>query len=86
MLSLFDIKMVKGVLGIQNKTMSLSNCFVGIEDYQVYYAKTIIDGANIKYYEIVFDKPEMKNRFKDYNIDKELHIIRENDMSVLIQQ
>ncbi len=62
-LSLFDIKMVKGVLGIQNKAMDLSGCFEGIEDYQIYYAKTAVAGEKVKYYEIVFDKPDMKDLF-----------------------
>ncbi len=49
--------MVKGELGLHNKAIVLEDYFKGIEDYQVYYAKTVVDGKKVKYYEIVFDKP-----------------------------
>jgi len=84
--SLFDIKMVKGPLGIHNKAMHLEGCFNGIGDYQVYYAKTIVDGENVKYYEIVFDEQKMKGKFLKTNSDKDLQIIKENNWSILIQQ
>jgi len=80
------IKMVKGDLGIQTKAIDLTDCFNDITDYQIYYAKTIIDGANVKYYEIVFEKPEMKNKFINNNIDKKLQIIEQNEISILIRQ
>jgi len=85
-LSLFDIKMVKGPLGIHNKIMYLEDCFKGIEEYQVYYANMIVDGEKVKYYEIVFDEPEMKDKFIENNTDKDLKIIKENNRSILIQQ
>ncbi len=84
--SLYDIKMFKGILGIQNKTMGLADYFSGIEAYQIYYAKTIVNGEKVKYYEIVFDEPEMKIKFLESNKDNDLYIIYENDISILIQQ
>lgn len=66
--------------------MDLSGCFEGIEDYQIYYAKTAVAGEKVKYYEIVFDKPDMKDLFWESNKDKGLQIIKENDVSILIQQ
>lgn len=84
--SLYDIKMVKGDLGVHNKTMYLEDCFKGIEDYQIYYSKTIIDGEKVKYYEIVFDKPEMKNRFLENIKGKDLQIIWESSMNIIVKQ
>jgi hypothetical protein len=81
-----QINMVKGDLGVHNKAMYLEDSFNGIENYQIYYANTIVDGKKVKYYEIVFDKPEMKNKFLEKNKDKELQIIKGNDISILIQK
>jgi len=83
--SLNNIKMLKGDLGIQTKATDLIECFNGIEGYQIYYAKKQMNGANVKYYEIVFDKPEMKNKFLNNIIGKELQIIKENDVNILIR-
>jgi len=84
-LSLFDIKLVKGVLGIQNKARDLTDCFLGIADYQIYYAKTIVDEEKVKYYEIVFAEPKMKIIFLEKISDKDLQILKITDRSVLIQ-
>ncbi len=80
------IKMVKGTLGIHSKTPALEGCFKGIEDYQVYYAKRLTDGEKVKYYEVVFDKPEMKDRFLENVKGKGLQIIWENSLNILIKQ
>lgn len=84
--SLSDIKMIKGDLGVHNKAIFLEDCFNGIENYHIYYVKTVMGGEKIKYYEIVFDKPETKNKFLENNKDKDLQIIKENDISILIQK
>jgi len=65
--------------------MNLAECFDDIHDYQLYYANKEIDGERLKYYEIVFDKPEMKNQFLESNKDKALSIIDENETGILIQ-
>jgi len=85
MLSLHNIQMVKGDLGIQNKAMKLTAYFKGITDYQIYYAKTVVGGEKVKFYEIVFDKPEMTYKFLENNKDKGLQMIKENDVNILIQ-
>lgn len=84
--SLSDIKMVKGDLGIHNKVIFLEDCFHGITDYQIYYAKTTKDGEKVKYYELVFDKPEMKNRFLKNVKAKGFQIIWESSTNILIKQ
>ncbi len=80
------IKMVKGALGVHNKTMHLEECLMDIENYQVYYAKRQTDGEKVKYYEVVFDKPEMINKFFENVKGKGLQIIWENSMNILIKQ
>ena len=84
--SLQDIKMLKGELGIQDKAMDLTGCFKDIEDYQIYYAKTVVEGEKVKYYEVVFDNPDMKKTFLEKNKDKELQIVSEINTNILIQQ
>lgn len=84
-LPLFDIKMVKGDLGIHNKTPALEGFFEGIEDYQIYYAKTVKGGEKVKYYEIVFNAPENKHKFLENNTDKDLHFILENELNILFE-
>jgi len=79
------IKMFKGDLGIQNIAIDLRAYFNGIDGYQIYYAKTEVEGEKIKYYEIVFDKPEMKKKFLENTKDKELQILSVNSISILIQ-
>lgn len=85
-LSLFEIKMVKGDLGVHNKTMYLEDYFEGIKNYQVYYAKTVVDKVKVRYYEIVFDDAEMKNKFLENSKDKALQIVGENSTSILIER
>lgn len=85
-LSLYDIKMVKGPLGIQNKTPRLTDYFDGIDDYQIYYAKKLENGERVKYYEIVFEATEMKDLFMENNRDKELPIVNEDYKRIVIQQ
>lgn len=60
---LTDIKMLKGIVGIQNHAHELSECFQNLKGYQVYTAKVSSEGMDRKYYEIVFDNTEMKKRF-----------------------
>ncbi len=83
-LSPFEIKMLKGDLGIQEKAMDLTGCFQDIDEYQVYYAKTQVDGKKLKYYEIVFEKPEMKDKFLQNCKNKDLQIIKDTATSLLI--
>lgn len=85
-LSFSELKMVKGELGVHNKVMYLEDCFKGIEDFQVYYAKKIEDGKKVKYYECIFDQSEMKNKFLENNNNLDLNIIWEEDNKVLIKQ
>lgn len=84
-LSIYDIKMIKGPLGIHSKTPTLEGCFKGIEDYQVYYAKKVVDGEKVKYYEVVFDNPEMKNRFFENIKGRGFQIIWESSTNILIK-
>lgn len=84
-LSPLQIKMVNGILGIQNKTPYLKDYFTGIDGYQIYYSKTEDDGAIVKHYEIVFDKPEMKNKFLEANKGKDIQVLY-HDKNVLILQ
>ncbi|MFC2107634.1 DUF6599 family protein [Bacteroidota bacterium] len=79
-----EIKMLKGELGIQDKAMDLVDCFNKLEEYQVYYAKTLVDREKVKYYEIVFDEPEMKNKFMECN--KGFQIIEEDCNRILIKK
>jgi hypothetical protein len=84
--SLSEIKMVKGELGVHNKTNYLKDCFSGIDNYEIYFAKTDADDKKVKYYELVFDAPEMKNKFLDNMKDKEFLMIKEAEDRILIQQ
>jgi len=84
--SLSDIKMVKGELGVHNKTIYLKDCFLGIDNYEIYFAKTDADDKKVKYYELVFNAPEMKNKFMDNIKDKDFLIKKEAEDRILIQQ
>lgn len=83
---LSDITMVKGMLGVQDKAMWIADYLEDIDNYQIYYAKKEIGGEIIKYYEIVFDSPEIKNQFLATNKDRDLLIIKEDKSSMLIRQ
>lgn len=78
--------MVKGSLGVHNKTIYLEDSFNSMEDYQVNYAKTIEDREKVKYLEVVFDNSEMKNQFLLSNEDSGLKIIYELDNRLLIKK
>jgi len=84
--SINEIKMAKGRLGIQNSMMDLEDCFQGIENYHVYHAGTLKDGEKVKFYEIIFDTPEMKSRFLENSKDKGFWVEKEDDDRVLIRQ
>lgn len=84
--SLYDIKMIKGSLGIRNKTTGLADYFESIEGYQIYYAKMLIDGEKVKYYEVLFDTPKMKDLFLDKNKNKGVQVIYTSPNSIVIQQ
>ena len=81
--SLSDIKMLEGVLGIQNKAMMLTGYFEGIKAYQIYFAKTVLDGEKVSYFEIVFSSPEMKAQFIKNTKGKDLEILKVNDLNLL---
>lgn len=83
--SLYDIKMVKGELGIHNKVPELEDCFIDADGYQVYYTKTTGDGKSAKYYEVVISKPEMRNKFLENIRDKDLQIVSDNGLNILVQ-
>lgn len=83
--SINEIKMAEGRLGIQNSMMDLEDCFKGIENYQVYYASTVKDGEKVKFYEIIFDTPEMKSRFLENSRDKGFGLLGGNDTYILIR-
>jgi hypothetical protein len=78
-----DIKMLKGELGIQDKAYELAEYFSGIADYQVYYAKALRDEEAVKYYEIFFDAPGMKDKFFENVKDNKFQILREGNTSIL---
>ena len=80
---LSEIKMLKGKLGIQSKAYELTEYFSGIADYQVYYAKSRKDGNTMKYYEIVIDTPELKEKFLENTKDSMFQVLRETDASIL---
>jgi hypothetical protein len=84
-LSLSDIKMVKGPLGVHNKTNYLEDYLDGLEDYQIYYAKKRLEGQKVNYYEIVFDDLKMKSKFLENNDNHNLNIIWEDDSKILIK-
>jgi hypothetical protein len=77
-----DIKMLMGVLGIQNKASALKDYLKDIDEYQVYYAKRKLEGKTQTYYEIIFRDPEMKENFLN-NTDDSLQIMKENDATIL---
>lgn len=83
--SINEIKMAEGRLGIQNSMMDLEDCFKGIENCQVYYASTVKDGEKVKFYEIIFDTPEMKSRFLENSRDKGFGLLGGNDTHILIR-
>lgn len=78
-----DIKMVKGVFGIQNKASELSGYFKAIDDFQVFFVKTAEKGVKLTYYEIIFGKAEMKSTFMENVQDEKLQIISENNCSIV---
>ncbi|MBU2650129.1 MAG: hypothetical protein KKA81_04270 [Bacteroidetes bacterium] len=84
--SINEIKMARGRLGIQNSMMDLEDCFKGIENYRVYYASIVKDREKVKFYEIIFDTPEMKSRFLENNRDKRVWVEKEDEVMVLIRQ
>ena len=77
------IKMLKGELGIQNRTYELQDYFKGLSGYQLYYAKKEVNGREIKYFEAVFADPDMKSKFKENIKDEEMNVIRESKNSLL---
>lgn len=81
--SLLDIKMIQGELGIQNRASKLTDCFKGIEDFQIYYAKTTLEGEKKTYYEIVFGNPDMKNILVQNANCEVLQVLKENTHSIL---
>lgn len=83
--SLSDIKMLKGPLGIHNKAMYFEDSFIGIDVYQVYYAKTTINGEKVKYYEIVFNDRECKSQFLENTKKNKFQIPFENDTQIVIE-
>jgi hypothetical protein len=85
-MSPLTIKMVKGMVGVQNKIMNLSESFEEVEGYQVYYANTLDDEGKARYYEVFFDEPAMKDRFLEVNKDKGLNILEEDETCLLMSQ
>ena len=84
-LSIQDITMLRGELGIQDKTYSLAAFFKGLTDYQIYFAKKVADGVMQTYYNIIFEQPEMKTKLLDNIKDRSFQILKEDDHSVLIR-
>ena len=85
-LSPLTIKMVKGMVGLHDKVMNLSDSFEGVEGYQVYFATKVTDDKKTRYYEVVFDEPAMKDRYLELNKDKGLILLKEDASSLLIRQ
>jgi hypothetical protein len=56
-----------------------------MEGYQVYLAKTTMDGKRITYYEIVFDRPEMKEKFLGAYDENILKLFKEDDQRILFR-
>jgi hypothetical protein len=80
---LSDIKMLKGELGIQARAHELTDYFSGIDTYQVYFARSTKEENIVKYYEIVFDRPEMKEKFLKNIEGKNFQVLREGEISIL---
>jgi len=84
-LSLQDITMLCGELGIQDKAYSLAGYFKGITDYQIYFTNIAIDGRKQTYYNVIFDKPEMKTKLRDSIKGMSFQILEEGDHSILFR-
>ena len=85
-LSPAGIKMLKGPLGIQNKAMELEGYFDGLDDYRIFYSKTEYNGKKQKYYEIVFDDHEMKDRFLKEGTGETFQIIQVDGSRVVCKR
>lgn len=77
-----DIKMVKGVFGIQNKAGDLAPYLKDNDGFKVFFVKTEENGTRLTYYEIVFDEPEMKDSFMENLKDEKLKIINQDNFSI----
>jgi hypothetical protein len=80
---LTDIKMLKGIVGVQNHAHELSDCFQEVKGYQVYIAKVNTDGENRKYYEIVFNNAEMKKKFVGNIKDINFQVLSQDEFHVM---
>lgn len=80
-----DIKMVKGELGVQNIMMELSPYFTDDGGYQVFCAQIPVEGEKVKYYEIIFNDHELKDRFLEINWDATFRIVSQSSTSILIR-
>jgi hypothetical protein len=84
-LSLTEIKMIKGELGIQNKASVLTDAMRDLENYQVYYAKRKSDGNMLIYYEIIFDDDATKKRFKEQTLEQRFQVLMESNLNILLK-
>jgi hypothetical protein len=82
-IGLTDIKMLKGELGLQNHAHELSGYFQGLKGYQIFTAKVGPEGADRKYYEIVFNNAEMKKKFLENIEDLNFQILSQDDFHIL---
>lgn len=83
--TLDEIKLLKGPLGVQDKAQPLFDYLKDMEGYQVFLAKTAMDGKRITYYEIVFDSPDIKEKFLETYDPVTFQLLTEDGHNLLLR-
>jgi len=83
--TLDEIKLLKGKLGVQDKAQALFDYLKDMEGYQVFLAKPTVDGKRITYYEIVFDSPDIKEKFLESYNPGTFQLLNEDGHNLLLR-
>lgn len=82
----YDIKMIMGPLGLQNKAPELVGLFDGINAYRVFFAGVEKGGNRSKFYEIVFMPTETGESYVPMLAEKDFRLISKTNNKLLLEK